>query len=340
MTRSDRLQRASLIAPSVYTPGFRRSPVRAAGICAAALLFLLPPMGAADAAEEFAKVGTIGAQFLKLPIGARAAAMGQAFTAIADDATAVFWNPAGLARLEPRILALHHTQWWAGIEYVQATYVTSVDAMPGIFAVNARSLYMPRDRVRTVFHPEGDGTWFDSGDVAVGLAYARSMTDKFSAGLGMNYLNSNLAGFTAHAVTFDFGTLYDTGFRSFRIGMAIQNIGGTLDYLDNPAKVPTIFRVGMSFPLISSAGRTLTLAGEFSHPPDNSERLNVGGEFGYRSLAFLRAGWFHRYDSERWSAGAGLRIPTAWVDESRIDYSYSEMKVLPGVHRISLEFRF
>ncbi len=296
--------------------------------------------GIAPAAEEFAKVGTIGAQFLKLPIGARATSMGQAFTAIADDATAVFWNPAGLARNEGSILSLNHTQWWAGIEYVQATYVTRTNLMPGTFAVNARSMYMPRERVRTVFHPEGDGTWFDAGDLAVGLAYARSMTDKFSAGIGMSYLNSNLAGYTAHAVAFDFGTLYDTGFRSFRIGMAIQNIGSTLDYMDSPAKLPTIFRVGMSFPVINSDVTTLTLATEFSHPPDNHERLNAGAEYGYRSLVFLRAGWFYRFDSELWSAGAGLRVPTGWIRESRIDYSYSEMRTLPSVHRFSLEFRF
>jgi hypothetical protein len=302
--------------------------------------FLFAATPAAQAAREFEKVGTIGAQFLKLPFDARGTAMGAAFTAIADDASAVFWNPAGLARLSGPTFAIHHTPWLADIQLSQATYVSRVRFVPGVFAVHGRALYLPEDKVRTVFRPEGDGTTFDAGDLALGLSYARSLTDKFSTGIGVNWIRSTLAAYTAQAVTFDFGTLYDTGFRSFRIGMAIQNIGSDMTFIEDPVKVPTIFRVGMSSILFDRAGQRILVSGEFAHPPDNSERANVGMEYSMRDLLFLRGGWFYRFDLERFSAGAGVRIPSALVPESRFDYSYTDLHDLPGVHRLSAEFRF
>jgi hypothetical protein len=295
---------------------------------------------AVRAAKEFEKVGTIGAQFLKLPVGARGVAMGWAFTSVADDASAVYWNPAGLARLESKSLAGNHTPWLADIQFTQATYVTTVRFLPGTFAFDARSLYMPRDEVRTVLRPEGEGTSFDAGDFALGMAYSRSLTDKFSTGIGVNWVASTLATYTAHAVTFDFGTLYDTGYRSLRIGMAIQNIGSDMTFLDEPAKVPTVFRVGMSARIIDRGAHRCLLAGEFSHPPDNSERANAGVEYSIRQMVFFRGGWFYRFDAERFTGGLGVRIPAVLAAESRFDYAYTEMHNLPAIHRLSAEFRF
>jgi hypothetical protein len=304
-----------------------------------ALAFLFPP-GRAFSAREFEKVATVGAQFLKFPVGARATGMGGAFTSVADDASCVWWNLGGLARLSGRTLAAHQTPWYAGIQFTQVTYVTSVRILPGNFALHLRSLSMPDEEVRTVFRPDGDGTYFDAGDLAVGLAYSRSLTDKFSAGLDANYVQSVLATYTGHALTFDFGTLYDTGFRSLRIGMQIQNIGSQMTFVEQPVKVPTLFRVGMSARLLDRSLHRLLVAGEFSHPPDNTERANFGLEYSLQETIALRGGWFYRYDLERASLGAGVIVPVAQLTEGRVDYSYTEMQTLPGVHRVSLEVRF
>lgn len=316
-----------------------KSVAHAAGLLFLLSLAILLP-ARAHAAKEFEKVATIGAQFLKIPIGARAVAMGTAFTSVSDDASCVFWNPAGLARIDGRALAFHHTPWLADISLTQITYITRVRFLPGSFAVHARSLYMPEDDVRTVFRPDGDGTRFDAGDVALGLSYARSLTDKFSTGVGINWLHSTLATYTASAFTFDFGTLYDTGFRSFKIGMAIANIGSDMVFIDDPVKVPTIFRVGMSTVLFQRAGQRLLVSGEFSHPPDNNERANMGSEYSFYDYLFVRGGYFYRFDVERFSTGFGVRVPTSLLRDSRFDYAYTEMRELPAVHRFSAEFRF
>lgn len=294
----------------------------------------------ARAGREFAKVGTVGAQFLKIGVGARAVGMGGSFVAVADDATSIYWNPAGVAGLQDNVISINHLNWLADISFTQAAYVFGVSFLPGRFALNVRSLYMDSQARRTVFKPEGDGTSFDNGDIAVGGTYARSFTDKFSAGISMNFIQQSLAGTTADAYAFDFGTLYDTGFRSLKIGMAIQNIGSELQWIDESVKLPTVFRVGMSMKLYESGDNLLLSSGEFSHPPDNNERAAWGFEYGFKEFFYARGGYQFKYDLETYSAGIGFKVPTSLNSEARVDYGYTDMGALPGVHRMSIDFRF
>ena len=306
-----------------------------------AVLCAMAPQ-AAEAAKSFPKVATIGGQFLKIGIGARATGMGSSFVAVADDASAVFWNPAGVSRLSGSIATVNHAVWPTDISLTQAAYIFNVGFMPGMFAVQARSLYLSDMERTTVYHPDGDGTFFDAGDTAFGLTYSRSLTDKFSAGVTANFVHSGLDDISDNVLAFDFGTLYDTGFRSLRIGMAIQNIGGEFVYIDpsRGAKVPTVFRVGASMTMLDSGNNSLLLAGEFSHPPDNDERMNVGGEYSFKDFFFLRAGYNINYDTENLAAGLGVKFPSSLSTETRFDYSYVDMSVLGGAHRFSLDIAF
>ncbi len=313
------------------------SKVRRA-ILVAVLILGLP--AAAFGAREFEKVGTIGGQFLKIGIGARAAGMGSAFASVADDASAVYWNPAGVARITSNVIAIDHCDWAADISFSHAAYVFDPGYVPGMVAIHARSLYMPEQLVRTVYKPEGDGRKFDNGDVAVGMTYARSLTDKFSAGLTFNYVHSSLADYSSTAYAFDFGTLYDTGFQSLRIGMAIQNIGTNLEYIEDTVKLPIVFRVGMSMNVYQDANYSVLSSAEFSHPPDNRERANVGTEVGYKDFLHLRGGYGFGFDAEGLSLGLGFKVPTSLNAEATVDYAYSDADYLGAIHRISADFRF
>ena len=314
-----------------------RSPVRKS-VFLLGLLLALPSL--VGAAQEFEKVGTIGGQFLKIGVGARAAAMGSAFVSVANDASAIYWNPAGVARLQRSVVSINHAAWLADISFTQAAYVFHVGFFPGTFAVNARSLYMDSQPIRTVFRPEGEGKSFDAGDVAFGLTYARSLTDKFSAGISANYVQSTLATYSSSAYTFDFGTLYDTGYRSLKIGMSIQNLGSDMKFIEDTVKMPAVFRVGMSMSLYEDASHRILSSAEFSHPPDNNERANWGIEYGFKEFFFLRGGYLLRYDLERFAAGVGFKIPSSLNSEATVDYAYTEMRGMGGVHRISVDFRF
>jgi hypothetical protein len=309
------------------------------GFLIAVLLLAVP--GLAFGAQEFEKVGTVGAQFLKIGIGARAVAMGSAFVSIADDATAVYWNPAGVARITRSVININHCDWVHDTAMSQAAYVFDPRYLPGMVALHVRSLYMPEQLVRTIYKPEGTpGYTFDNGDVAAGLTYARSLTDKFSAGITFNYLHSTLADVSSSAYSFDFGTLYDTGFQSLRVGMAIQNIGNELQYLERADKLPTVFRVGMSMTVFQNAQMRVLSAADFSHPPDNNERANLGTEVGYKDFLYFRGGYGFGYDAEGLALGLGFKVPTSLNAEASIDYAFSDMSYLGSIHRISVDFRF
>jgi hypothetical protein len=313
--------------------------VRRILVLVAALGSICP--GMAHGARQFAKVGTIGGQVLKIGVGARAVAMGSAFVSVADDATAVYWNPAGIARIQKGVLSINHTQWLADISYTQAAYLFHTRFLPGTIGINARSLYMDEQPIRTVLRSEGEGKSFDAGDLAFGLTYGRSLTDKFSTGIGVSYLQSSLATYSGSAVVFDFGTLYNTGYRSLRIGMSIQNIGSNMTFINDQVKMPTVFRVGMSMNLYESGSQLVLMSGEFSHPPDNRERASWGMEYGFKEFFFVRSGYQFNYDLEGFSAGLGFKLAAALNSEARVDYAYTEMgTAMPAVHRISIDFRF
>jgi hypothetical protein len=310
-----------------------------------ALLLLLPfcliPSGA-EGAQIFEKVGTLGGQSLKIGVGARAAAMGDAYVALADDATAVYWNPAGIARLSGQSISLNHTSWPANILFDQAAYVFSIKWIPGMLGVNVRALTMSRDIVRTTYLPEGTGETFDAGEWAYGLSYARALTDKFSAGFSINYVQTGLDDVKGSSTTFDFGTLYDVGVLGAKIGMSIQNIGSDMSFIDEKVKMPVFFRVGGSFDVMQMGESKLIAAAEFTHPPDNSEKLNLGAEYAFHDYLFLRGGYKLNYDTEGLTAGFGVKFPLTIVKSSvaRLDYAYQDMNYLSASHRVSVNVSF
>ncbi len=310
-------------------------------IAIAIVMVLLLPLQA-EGAQIFEKVGTLGGQSLKIGVGARAAAMGDAYVAIADDATAVYWNPAGIARLSGQSISINHTAWPADILFDQAAYVFNVKWIPGMLGVNVRALTMSRDKVRTTYLPDGTGETFDAGEWAYGITYARSLTDKFSAGFSINYIQTGLDDVTGKSTTFDFGTLYDVGILGAKIGMSIQNIGGDMTFIDEKVKMPVFFRVGGSFSILQHGDSRLLTAAEFTHPPDNSEKLNLGAEYSFHDYLFLRGGYKMNYDTEGMTAGFGVKFPLTLVKSSvaRLDYAYSDLKYLSQAHRVSVNVSF
>ena len=304
-------------------------------------LCLLLPLSA-EGAQIFEKVGTLGGQSLKIGVGARAAAMGDAYVALADDATAVYWNPAGIARLSGQSVSFNHASWPADIRFDQGAYVFNVKWIPGMLGVNVRALWMSQDLVRTTYLPEGTGETFDAGEWAYGLSYARSLTDKFSAGISLNYVQTGLADVKGSSIAFDFGTLYDIGVLGSKIGMSIQNLGSDMTFLNEKVKMPVFFRVGGSMDVLQRGDSRVITVAEFTHPPDNSEKLNWGAEYAYKDYMFLRGGYKFNYDTEGMTAGIGVKFPltSSKASIAHLDYAYQDLKFLQAVHRISLNIGF
>jgi hypothetical protein len=301
--------------------------------------------GAAGAAEIFEKVGTFDGQFLKIGVGARAAGMGGAFVAVADDATALYWNAAGIARIDTdkSQLQFNHAIWPADLKFSHLGYVFHTKKIPGAIGITLRSLYMDPMVETTAYQPDpfvGTGRTFDAGYMSAGLTYARSFTDKFSAGVTAHFIHEGLADLSQNTYAFDLGTLYDVGTMGMRIGMAISNMGTDVTFIERSARIPSVFRVGTAATLFQNADQKLMGSFEFSHPPDNSERLNVGAEYAFHNYVFLRGGYNVNYDAERIAGGLGFRFPVSFAGTADFDYAYTDMKILGAAHRFSLKFAF
>lgn len=317
----------------------------------------------------FSKVGTAAAQFLKIGVGARAMGLGGTFTAIANDVSTIYWNPAGIVNMKTTSIGFTHSQWFADISHDFAGVIVPISSSDFI-AVQATSLNTGEQEVTTVMQQDGTGVFYDVRDLALGFSYARQLTDRFSVGISAKYVMQSLYNEQASSITLDIGSYLKTGFHSLIIGMAISNFGGTmqLDGRDliaitdlntevsgnyNPDArlttqeypLPLIFRVGLAMdfvggddPVISSESNRFTVAVEGTHLNDNNERFNIGTEYSWTETVFVRAGYKINYDSENWAFGAGFNIP---IGNQNIvfDYAFIEFKDLGNVSQFSIELR-
>ncbi len=288
-----------------------------------------------------AKVGTAAAQFLDIPVGARSVGMGDAFTATADDASAIYYNPAGLASLVRREAIFSHTVWPAGIAHDFAAVVMPMPQLGGVVGVSAIGLNTGDMDERTISNPGGTGRTFAAANLAAGVTYSRRMTDRFSVGVTWKYVGEYYADVSAHSWAIDIGTLYHTAFKSLRIGMNFCNFGPDITMLKNPYPLPMTFRFGMAGEVIDKGTHKLTLAWEGSHPNDNLEKFQVGGEYWFNDIVALRAGYKFgaREEGERFGVGAGTKIPLGNMIV-KIDYAFSDMQALNNAHRFSLGLEF
>ncbi len=269
-------------------------------------LLLMVSLSMGQGGKNITNVGTTSAPFLSIEVGARSIAMGGAFVAMSDDATGLYWNSAGTARLTHAEVSFHHTDWLANTSFDYAGLVIPLAAGKDALGLSFTSLSMDDMEVRTVFSPEGTGEKFSANDMAIGVSYARNLTDRFSIGFTGKYVFQKLWHMTASAFAIDIGTLFTTQFNGMRIGMSICNFGGKMrlegkdtqvNYDVDPAKfgnndkilahldtdkwsLPLTFRVGVAMDVLKSDFNRLTLAVDALHPNDNTECLNLGTEYG------------------------------------------------------------
>jgi len=299
----------------------------------------------ADATEIFEKVGTVGVQFLKIGVGARAAAMGEAFTPVADDATTLYWNPAGIARIEGNQVTMNHASWPGDIGHEFVGSVFRYGSIPGAFGVSFNVLQMKPMEVTTPFKPNGTGDTFDAGDLAINFTYARMLTNKFSFGGTFRWVHSGIEEEFAEGVMVDFGTLYDTGFRGITIGMTMANFGPNMKFIEQDFPVPTIFKLGIAMPTFETENHRLFSAVEFNHPRDTAERANMGMEYVFLGLPpnfefALRGGYMLNRDEESLTGGFGVKFPTSRAATAGVDYAFVDLGRLGESHLISLLLNF
>ena len=175
-------------------------------------------------AQDVSKVGTTAAKFLSIPVGARAVGMGGAFAAVANDASAMYWNPAGIARLTQSEAIFSHSAWIADINFNYGGVVIPLGEL-GTFGVNFTSLSMSDMERTTEDQPDGTGETFSAGSFAVGVAYGKNLSDWFSIGANVKYINEHIWNSSATSIAVDLGTLFTTPFPGVKLGAGMVNIG-------------------------------------------------------------------------------------------------------------------
>lgn len=325
--------------------------------CTIALVASLP------AAAQNPNLGTSGAQFLEIPVGARNSAMGGAVVATVNDASSLFWNPAGIVHVQGSDAHFSYTSWWAGISLAHAGVVYSQEGI-GSFGASVTVLSMDKMEVTTELQPEGTGQFFDARDLMIGVSFARNLTEDFAVGLTAKYIQQRIWSQTASGIAFDVGTQYRVGFGDLTIAMSMSNFGGDMEYDGQelsvkydadpslgynrltPARLdaelyplPLRFQVGIGMTAVRTETFALVLGADATHPNDNDERVHVGGELQFLDHFALRGGYRFGYDDETATFGAGVALPLGgW--RVAVDYGYALYTLLPDIHRLSVGIRF
>lgn len=308
-------------------------------------------------------LGTSGANFLQIPVGAKAAGMGSAIVGNIQDASSVFWNPAGLVKVNSVQAHFSYMNWFDLFDFNAAALAYNVEDY-GVFALSMIVFSTNGIEVTTEEEPNGTGRFYDAQDLALGLSFSRYLTDKFSFGVTVKYVSQKIWNESADGFAFDIGTQYQLDFQNLTIAMSMSNFGSDMQFdgpdLDiqflkddnyplsrlTPARLqtssyplPLNFQVGIGFDIFQ--GEFVKVRGGIDavHPNDNSERLNFGTEVSFFDRLYLRGGYKYNYSDEDFTFGAGASVPFAST-LVKFDYAYSVYDILPSVHRISLDINF
>ncbi|MCP4144257.1 MAG: PorV/PorQ family protein [bacterium] len=316
------------------------------------LILITLPLNAGDMIGMYGdeNIGTSGAQFLKIPVGARSIGMGKAFTAVSTDGSTPFWNPAGLMRTPGRKnIFISHSEYAAGIDLDYASYHWRKQNFA--FAISS-SVLQSGDILRTTeFHQEGTGDYFKANHYALGFSVAKAMTDRFSFGSTFKLYQENLDEYEVRSVLMDLGVLYFVGLGDLRVGFTVHNFGPDLKPNGSPPDIghgyttpgdfqsfsaPTSGSFGAAYTWMFSDEVGFLTAADFSHPADSAESFRFGGELALGRSLQLRSGYETNKVEGGLSAGFGVGFQRGNLD-LQLDYAISDMGAFGTIHTLSMD---
>ncbi|HPG31357.1 MAG TPA: PorV/PorQ family protein [bacterium] len=278
--------------------------------------------------------GSYGAAFLKIPVGARATALGGAYTALADDIYAAYYNPAGIDGINKCMIAFQHNDWLLDIkhEYIGVGFKLNKKSSLALSAIIMDLGNEVQTKETALGAYDGtDGTW-SASDMSIGLSYSHKLNNALSFGATGKYIKQEIAGYSADAYALDLGLQTTFIEQDIKLGLSVQNIGTKLKFISEEDKLPILIRAGISYGLSD-----LILSGDLVKAQDNDLILLAGCEYSFAKIFSLRAGWKSNDDlsSSGISAGLGLKY-----NNFSIDYSFEPKDNFGDVHRFSLDYKF
>jgi len=330
------------------------------------------------------KVGTAGAEFLRIPIGARYVALGGAAIAYATGADALYWNPAGSALAERPTVAFSYLNYVAGIT---SNYIAAAYPLEDIGTIGVSLTYLSYGdiEITTEANPNGTGSNYSPFDAAVGLSYARVMTDRVTVGITGKMVSQTIDKVDASGIAFDVGFTYNTGYRGLKFGVVMRNFGpkmqfrgegldktateqdipgldqnrGTDDGSGNqrlqvesqPYNMPASINFGVSIDLMRNEQHAVMATADQAINNFSSNRTNMGLEYGFNNLFFVRGGYTSTLASDNdiqvdgngmggFGAGFGLNYGLGETTMFNIDYGWQHFGILGNNHRFSVGLAF
>ena len=309
-------------------------------------------------------VATTSAAFLEIGAGARSLGMGSAFVSVADDASSIYWNPAGIVNVSQLEVQTYYAPWLVETQFYYGTAVIPMGGL-GSLGLTYTAVTMDEMMVRTVEDPEPNkyGQKFDAGNLSLGLAYAKRLTDRFSFGLQTKFIQESIWQMQAKGIAVDIGTLFITK-SQLRIGMSVSNFGGKMGmegintlvdidvdeniygnndridgYLDTGKwPLPLLFRFGLSKELALSLSQKLLLAVDAIHPNNNPEYLNIGLEYSLLDILFLRLGQSHAAYQQKFEDGDGKKYQVG--SEQAMSGGFGLKYQIPRGPKIKIDYVF
>ena len=301
------------------------------------------------------KLAQTGFQFLSVATDARGGAMGDAVTTLNLGSSSLFFNPAGMARMESRFdIGATQNNWIADIKHNSYSLaINPAGGRYGVFGMTFMSVDYGDIQGTMVWGNEQgyvDTEIFRPSAFAFGAGYAKTLTDKFAVGgqikyagqqLGKNMVpvgedslkvKKNLAFTTAY----DFGTIYRTGFKSLKFGMSVRNFSQEIEYESESFLLPLTFRIGLSmdvFDFFELPQHNMLVTIDASHPRSYPEQLKVGAQYSFMDMFFGRIGYVGNSDENDLTYGFGIKKFGA-----AIDYAYTPFGVFDNVQRFTVRF--
>jgi hypothetical protein len=322
-------------------------------------------------AQDNVKLAQSGFQFLSVVSDARAAAMGEAMTSLQVGSSALFFNPAGMAEMNGIVdVTASINQWIADIRHNSVSL--AVNPFDGDYGVLGFSLqYVDYgDFYGTRVNPASSLGYDDTGiftlnALAVGVGYAKQLTDRFSIGgqirlvhqdLGESMTAVNIQTIYAgtdsayrisdtaqvsselNPLVFDFGTQFRTGLKSLVFGMSVRNFSAEYKYAEEGIQAPLVFTLGVSMNVMDLVDelpfdQSLFVSVDASHHRDHPEQVKVGLDYKVLNIISLRGGYISSNDESGFSFGVGIsQLGFAF------DYAYTPFGVFDKVQRFTARF--
>ncbi|APF18424.1 PorV/PorQ family protein [Caldithrix abyssi] len=306
--------------------------------------------------------GTSVANFLKIGVGARQSAMGDAAISTVDDPTGLFWNVATISQTPSKFSFVASSMDW--LVDTRLSYIATVLNFKGVGSFGLDFQYLDYGKIEetTVYDQDGTQRFYSASDMAIGLGFARALTPRFSLGVKMKYIQEKLANVQAGAFGFDIGAVFTTSFfnNNLKLAATLANFGTKMKFSGRdldviyvvpgspsnkqiPAslrtlewEIPLLFRFGISNYFVKNQTWSLLVAYDILDSRDYAVRHNLGMEIGVKKALYLRAGYKFNYDQVSYTAGFGFDFSSILGYNLKLDYVYLDYGVFQGLNQFTL----